>query len=153
MCLMISLSLREASLDKNFAAAFVMMYPLHTCTHPKTKNAWDLHTFPHHSLLVWIYLSPLLLLLETLHLQRNYISWGVLLLAAPPILKNFMSRGFTHHQCWGWNDYFGLNFGLRAGCCFRNWVSFEFNYSVSINCTYCMLCAVRNGIPWMACGW
>jgi hypothetical protein len=54
---MISLFLREASLDKNFAAAFAMMYPLHACTHPKTKNAWDLHTFPHHSFLVWIYLS------------------------------------------------------------------------------------------------
>lgn len=154
MCLMISLSLREASLDKNFAAAFAMMYPLHACTHPKTKNAWDLHTFPHHSFFgLDLSVSPLLLLLETLHSQRTFISWGVLLLAAPPTLKNFMRRGFIHHQCWGRSDYFGLHFGLRAGCCCKNWVSLGSNHSVCINCTYCMFRAVCNTIPCMACGW
>jgi hypothetical protein len=74
MCLMISLSLREASLDKNFAAAFAMMYPLHTCTHPKTKNAWDLHTFPHHSFF------GLDLSLSTVATFGN-----------PPFTKNFLS--------------------------------------------------------------
>jgi hypothetical protein len=146
---MISLSLREASLDKSFAAAFAMMYPLHTCTHPKTKNAWDLHTFPHHSFLVWIYLSlhccyfwkpsihKELISVEGCYFWQPLPLWRTLWVEVLYIVN--VEDGMTI-LVWGQVAAVGR-------------VSFGSNYSVSINCTYCMLCAVCNRIPWIACGW
>jgi hypothetical protein len=148
---MISLSLREASLDKNFAAAFAMMYPLHTCTHPKTKNAWDLHTFPHHSFLVWIYLSlhccyfwkpsihKELISVEGLYFWQPLPLWRTLWEEDLYIIS--VEDGMTI-LVWRQVTAVGIEYHLEA-----------IIVSALSNCTYCMLCAVCNRIPWMACEW